>query len=132
MAGKGSTVALLTSVLRAAGLKVGCYTSPHLSHISERISTTPRSHLSAADFSHLVSGHRGVLEQCLADEGGRLSHFEAVTALAFRCGENLQSCTHQTAYTPRSNNVDVSRHSSIKTVPNHEMFVDGYNYLGNY
>lgn len=35
--GKGSTVAVLTAVLRARGLRVGTYTSPHLVDFSERI-----------------------------------------------------------------------------------------------
>jgi dihydrofolate synthase / folylpolyglutamate synthase len=35
--GKGSTAAMLASVLRAAGLKVGLYTSPHIVDIRERI-----------------------------------------------------------------------------------------------
>ncbi|MDH5446434.1 MAG: bifunctional tetrahydrofolate synthase/dihydrofolate synthase [Gammaproteobacteria bacterium] len=36
--GKGSTVALLESILRAAGYKTGAYTSPHLLEYNERIS----------------------------------------------------------------------------------------------
>jgi dihydrofolate synthase / folylpolyglutamate synthase len=35
--GKGSTAAMLASVLRAAGHRVGLFTSPHLSDVSERI-----------------------------------------------------------------------------------------------
>ncbi|MDT8310643.1 MAG: bifunctional tetrahydrofolate synthase/dihydrofolate synthase [Methylophaga sp.] len=35
--GKGSSVALLTSILRAAGYKTGSYTSPHLLRYNERI-----------------------------------------------------------------------------------------------
>ena len=35
--GKGSTAAILASVLQSAGLKVGVYTSPHLVNIEERI-----------------------------------------------------------------------------------------------
>jgi len=35
--GKGSSVAMLESILRAAGYRVGCYTSPHLMHYNERI-----------------------------------------------------------------------------------------------
>lgn len=35
--GKGSTVATLVSIYRAAGLKVGSYTSPHLQYFNERI-----------------------------------------------------------------------------------------------
>src|SRR5271169_5262983 len=35
--GKGSTAAMLASILRAAGLRAGLYTSPHLLRINERI-----------------------------------------------------------------------------------------------
>src|ERR1700741_3818762 len=35
--GKGSTAATLASILQAAGLKTGLYTSPHLVRINERI-----------------------------------------------------------------------------------------------
>jgi dihydrofolate synthase/folylpolyglutamate synthase len=35
--GKGSSVALLESILLAAGYRVGCYTSPHLLRYNERI-----------------------------------------------------------------------------------------------
>jgi dihydrofolate synthase/folylpolyglutamate synthase len=35
--GKGSTVALLESMLTPAGQRVGCYTSPHLLHYRERV-----------------------------------------------------------------------------------------------
>src|SRR6201988_4015859 len=35
--GKGSTAAILESILRDAGLRTGLYTSPHLERINERI-----------------------------------------------------------------------------------------------
>jgi len=35
--GKGSSVAMLNSIYRAAGYRVGCYTSPHLFNYNERI-----------------------------------------------------------------------------------------------
>lgn len=35
--GKGSTVGMLDAILRAAGYRVGCYTSPHLIRYNERI-----------------------------------------------------------------------------------------------
>src|SRR5271170_4342557 len=35
--GKGSTAAMLESILRIAGLRTGLYTSPHLERINERI-----------------------------------------------------------------------------------------------
>ncbi|MGA1984606.1 MAG: bifunctional folylpolyglutamate synthase/dihydrofolate synthase [Acidobacteriaceae bacterium] len=38
--GKGSTAATLASILTAAGLRTGLYTSPHLTRITERIRTS--------------------------------------------------------------------------------------------
>ena len=35
--GKGSSIALLDHILRNAGYKVGCYTSPHLLRYNERV-----------------------------------------------------------------------------------------------
>ncbi|TCK17779.1 dihydrofolate synthase/folylpolyglutamate synthase [Thiogranum longum] len=35
--GKGSTLAMLEAVLRRAGYRTGCYTSPHLLHYNERL-----------------------------------------------------------------------------------------------
>jgi len=35
--GKGSSVAMLDSILTVAGYKTGCYTSPHLIHYNERV-----------------------------------------------------------------------------------------------
>jgi len=35
--GKGSTVAMLAAILRAAGYSVGTYTSPHLLRYNERV-----------------------------------------------------------------------------------------------
>ena len=35
--GKGSSVAMLDAILRAAGYRVGCYTSPHIIRYNERI-----------------------------------------------------------------------------------------------
>ena len=39
--GKGSTAATLSSILRAAGLRTGLYTSPHLTRVTERIRVAP-------------------------------------------------------------------------------------------
>ena len=35
--GKGSTCSIMASILRASGLKVGLYTSPHIMEFRERI-----------------------------------------------------------------------------------------------
>ncbi len=36
--GKGSTAAMLAAIMHAAGYRVGCYLSPHVNRIEERIS----------------------------------------------------------------------------------------------
>ena len=39
--GKGSTAAFVAAIATAAGLRVGCYTSPHVEHYAERIRLFP-------------------------------------------------------------------------------------------
>ena len=48
--GKGSTCAMIASALRAAGLRVGLFTSPHLEHVEERVRVNgvPISHAELA------------------------------------------------------------------------------------
>lgn len=48
--GKGSTCAMLAAVLRAAGYRVGLFTSPHLTHVEERmqVNGAPISHAELA------------------------------------------------------------------------------------
>ena len=43
--GKGSTSAMVASVLSCAGYKVGLYTSPHLHEVTERIRAVYYTHL---------------------------------------------------------------------------------------
>src|SRR4051812_9032659 len=51
--GKGSTCAMLESIYRAAGLKVGLFTSPHLVSFGERIQVN-RQPISELDVARLV------------------------------------------------------------------------------
>src|SRR5256884_9547363 len=52
--GKGSTCAMLESIYRAAGLRVGLFTSPHLVSFRERIQVNRRL-ISEADVVRLVA-----------------------------------------------------------------------------
>ena len=54
--GKGSTVAMLESILRAAGYRTGVYTSPHLVHFEERM----RMDGEAASAAQFVPGMEAV------------------------------------------------------------------------
>jgi dihydrofolate synthase / folylpolyglutamate synthase len=82
--GKGSTAATLASILRAAGLRTGLYTSPHLERANERIRVDGREihddAFARLFFLVLDAAHRLV-------EQGRLpqfpSYFEILTAQAF-------------------------------------------------
>jgi len=60
--GKGSTCAMLESIYRAAGLRVGLFTSPHLVAFGERIQVN-REPLSEDEVAHLVAEMRWLLEQ---------------------------------------------------------------------
>ena len=82
--GKGSTSAMLDSILRAAGLRTGLYTSPHLERINERIRVDGKE-ISDAEFAATFTRVREAIEELLA--AGRLAahptFFECVTAIAF-------------------------------------------------
>jgi dihydrofolate synthase/folylpolyglutamate synthase len=73
--GKGSTCAMLEAILRAAGYKIGCYTSPHLQHFNERI----RVDLAPADDEALIEAFLRVEE---ARQGIPLTYFEFATLAA--------------------------------------------------
>src|SRR5207247_9257479 len=58
--GKGSTCAMLESIYRESGLRVGLYTSPHLVFFGERIQVN-RQPISESDITRLVSQTKTVL-----------------------------------------------------------------------
>jgi dihydrofolate synthase/folylpolyglutamate synthase len=74
--GKGSTAALLESVLRHSGYKTALYTSPHLIDMRERIQVAGRR-IGRADVIRLVDSLKPHIESLGA------SYFEALTAAAF-------------------------------------------------
>ncbi len=82
--GKGSTAAMLESILRAAGLHTGLYTSPHLERISERIRIDGKE-ISDLEFAAIWTRLRSSIEPLMAS--GKLSShptfFECLTAMAF-------------------------------------------------
>jgi len=83
--GKGSTCAMLESIYREAGERVGLFTSPHLISFTERIQVN-RTAVTETEVVGLVERVRRVLEQGNAREGGerRLqpTFFEFVTIMA--------------------------------------------------
>ena len=82
--GKGSTVALAESILRASGLRTGRYTSPHLRFVEERIHIEgrpiPREELASA-VSRVAEAAEGLFEG--ESDRSAPTYFEAMTAAAF-------------------------------------------------
>ncbi|HYF65756.1 MAG TPA: folylpolyglutamate synthase/dihydrofolate synthase family protein [Herpetosiphonaceae bacterium] len=77
--GKGSTCAMLESIIRAAGIKVGLFTSPHLHSYRERMQID-RAMPSQAELAGLVEQIQPVA--AALDPGlGRLSTYELGVAL---------------------------------------------------
>jgi dihydrofolate synthase/folylpolyglutamate synthase len=82
--GKGSTAAMLASILRQAGYRTGLYTSPHLVKVNERIRVNG-GEISDEDFAGAFTDVRRVVEGLLEEKilGKLPSFFEFLTATGF-------------------------------------------------
>jgi dihydrofolate synthase / folylpolyglutamate synthase len=82
--GKGSTAAMLASILRASGHRVGRYTQPHLVSYRERI-WVDGDYISAADVVALVDEVQPLVAtaQRQYPDDGQFTTFDVGTALAF-------------------------------------------------
>ena len=74
--GKGSVCAFMESILKAAGITPGLYTSPHLIHIRERIRIG--SEIPPEEYNRLA----GKISLAEDQAGEKLTEFEKVTSLA--------------------------------------------------
>jgi dihydrofolate synthase / folylpolyglutamate synthase len=82
--GKGSTCAMLASILERAGYRTGLYTSPHLVRVNERTSISGREipdEEFAAAFTEAWETSKKLRDRGVTDRG--LSYFELLTATAF-------------------------------------------------
>ena len=80
--GKGSTAALVASVLTHAGYKTGLFTSPHLITPRERCQID-NALISETEVALYIDKIKPAIEAVSASEFGRVSFFEIYTALAF-------------------------------------------------
>jgi dihydrofolate synthase/folylpolyglutamate synthase len=81
--GKGSTAAMIASILRTAGHRTGLFTSPHLYSWQERINVDGRP-VAQKDFARLVNLARPHVEEINKNARfGCLTTFEVLTAIAF-------------------------------------------------
>jgi dihydrofolate synthase / folylpolyglutamate synthase len=79
--GKGSTCAMLESIYRSAGLRVGLFTSPHLVAFGERIQIN-RKPIPKTDVARLIAEIRPWLGEFSREE--HPTFFEVVTVMALR------------------------------------------------
>jgi len=77
--GKGSTAAMIASILQQAGYKTGLYTSPHLLKLNERIQVNGKQITDKRLFG-IVNELKKEYEDCREE----LTFFEYITAVAFR------------------------------------------------
>src|ERR1700739_1414741 len=77
--GKGSTCAMLESIYRAAGLRMGVFTSPHLVSFRERIHVN-REPIPEQEVTRLVTAMQAWLSRFPHDE--HPTFFEVVTVMA--------------------------------------------------
>ena len=83
--GKTSTARMVDALLSAHNLRVGRFTSPHLTHVTERISVDGEEvgHATFARVYDEIEPVLALVDQGLADEGRPgLTFFEALTVLA--------------------------------------------------
>ncbi|WP_149498863.1 bifunctional folylpolyglutamate synthase/dihydrofolate synthase [Roseiconus lacunae] len=78
--GKGSTSTMVSAILSAAGLRVGLYTSPHLTRLNERFRVDGIP-CRDDELTDLVASVRPTVET-LDEEGQHASFFELTTAMA--------------------------------------------------
>jgi dihydrofolate synthase / folylpolyglutamate synthase len=80
--GKGSTAVMIASMLRAAGYRIGLYTSPYLLSFTNRMAVNG-SDIDSGDLVELVDRIRPLVEEISSDDSlGEMTEFEVVTALA--------------------------------------------------
>ncbi|MBQ7757598.1 bifunctional folylpolyglutamate synthase/dihydrofolate synthase [Anaerotignum sp.] len=80
--GKGSAVAMLSSILKEAGYRVGTYTSPHLEKYNERFLINGKE-ISDEDFTREITLMKNICEELAAEGKAVPTLFEIVTGVAF-------------------------------------------------
>jgi len=128
--GKGSTATMLESICRAAGVRTGLYTSPHLVHITERIRINNQE-ISEEEFARFTTEAREAAQKLLNE--GRLEtlptffeHVTAIALLAFR-EANVQLAILETGLGGRLDSTTAARAEVVAITP---IALDHQEYLG--
>lgn len=129
--GKGSTAAMLDSICRAAGIKTGLYTSPHLVSITERIRISG-SDITPEDFARHATTVRAVAEDQLARKEIEalptfFEHVTAIALLAFR-EARVELAILETGLGGRLDSTTAAKAAIVGITP---IAMDHEEYLGN-
>jgi dihydrofolate synthase / folylpolyglutamate synthase len=129
--GKGSTAAFLDSICRAAGIRTGLFTSPHLISITERIRVAGQL-ITEEEFARFTSTVRSTAETLVSE--GKLetlpTFFEHVTAtalLAFRAAQ-VELAILETGLGGRLDSTTAARADVVAITP---IAMDHEEYLGH-
>src|SRR5215218_2529439 len=129
--GKGSTAAMLDSICRAAGIKCGLYTSPHLVSITERIRISGVD-ITREEFAACATVVRDVSEQLLRDKQITAvpTFFEQLTAIALLAFRNagIELAILETGLGGR---LDSTTAANAGVVAITQIALDHQEYLGN-
>src|SRR5215217_2440726 len=129
--GKGSTAAMLDSICRAAGIKTGLYTSPHLVSITERIRISGVD-ITGEEFATCATVVRDVSEQLLRDKqiAALPTFFEQLTAVALLAFRNagIELAILETGLGGR---LDSTTAANAHIVGITQIALDHQEYLGN-
>lgn len=129
--GKGSTAAMLDSICRAAGIKTGLYTSPHLVSITERIRISG-SDITPEDFARHATTVRAAAEDLLARKAIEalptfFEHVTAIALLAFR-EAGVEVAILETGLGGRLDSTTAAKATIVGITP---IAMDHEEYLGN-
>ena len=129
--GKGSTAAMLDSICRAAHIRTGLYTSPHLVSITERIKFSG-TEITPGDFAAGATTVREVSAQLLRDQqiDALPTFFEQVTAIALLAFRNagIELAILETGLGGR---LDSTTAANANIVAITQIALDHQEYLGN-
>lgn len=87
--GKGSTSALLASILQEAGYQVGLFTSPHLHSYRERVKINNKE-ISSEDFVREMIQMKEVIPRVIEETHNNPTEFEVLTALSLHYFQRLK------------------------------------------
>lgn len=126
--GKGSVAAMLDAVARAAGIRTGLYTSPHLVSITERMRLAGEQ-ISREDFARVVARVRAASVEVERATGALPTFFEQTTAaalVAFRKAR-IELAILETGLGGRLDATTVARAHTVAITP---VALDHQEYLG--